>query len=99
MPDVFKRAVLEAKSHIECYSCFSNGLKYPKCLVQYLLPFIQKKNYFTTRKKEFSVAFIKDPFLRFMETPNAKHHKIQTSDVNSFPILIFYQLICSDFCP
>lgn len=92
MPDVFKRAVLEAKSHIECNSCFFNSLKYPKCLVQYLLPFIPKKNYFTTRnfykkKRSFSVAFIKDPFLRFMETPNAKHHKIQTSDVNLVFIL------------
>lgn len=65
MPDVFKSAVLEAKSHIECYTCCFKYLKYPKCLVQYLLPFIQiffcvcVTNY---PKMGYFVIFRKGPF-------------------------------------
>lgn len=77
MPDVFKRAVLEAKSHIECNSCFFNSLKYPKCLVQYLLPFIPKKNYFTTRnfykkKKEFFCSLYKRSVFAFYGNPKCQ---------------------------
>lgn len=72
MPDVFKRAVLEAKSHIECYSCFSNGLKYPKCLVQYLLPFIQKKKLFHDTKKGVFCSLYKRSVFAFYGNPKCQ---------------------------